>query len=230
MAGKRDFKNKGGFTIVELLIVIAIIGILAVIGVPEINRFSADYKVRTCATDLIQNMKVARAMAIKENREYIVVFDTANNRYLIGFDGDVVQDNNLITTNSDTFGICKDIDNDRLPEGDVPHSAPNADIPECVKVINLSNCGNSVVFGFPGSTPIGPGGTTVPASGENFNSSVADFNPDGSAGNIGSVYFQHTERGYSYCARVSNSAAAMNMWKWNGDIDNLGVTTWTELR
>ncbi len=110
MTDKRKLKevlNIKGFTLVEVLIVIAIIAILAVIGVPEISRFSADYKVRTCATDLLQNMKVARAMAIKENRQYLVTFDTTpgNQRYMMGFSSN---DGDLLDKDQDTFGICKE--------------------------------------------------------------------------------------------------------------------------
>jgi len=98
---KNKFLDKRGTTLVELIIVIAIIGILALIGIPEISRFSADYKVRSCATDLIQNMRVARAMAIKENRNYLITFDIANNNYRIGFDGS--GDNDLLDA-VDGFG------------------------------------------------------------------------------------------------------------------------------
>lgn len=228
--------NIRGFTLVELLVVMAIIAILALIGVPEINRFSADYKVRTCATDVMQNMKLAKAMAIKENREYLVTFDTTpgNQRYMIGFSSN---DNDLLDLDADTFGLCKDTDvpPDRLPNGDVPHSAPNADIPDCIKVINLSiQCGSNVIFNT--LAPNNPSGGALCANGVGvcFGATAApiraDFNPDGSVGNLGSVYFQHTERGYGYVAVVSNTAGAMSLWKWNGDIDNASVTTWTELR
>ena len=222
------FLDKMGMTLIELLIVISIIGLLAAIGIPEIGRFSANYRVRSAATDLIQNMRVARAMAIKENREYMIVFDTANQRYLIGFDGD--GDNNLITTDSDTFGICKDTNNDRLPNGDVLVNG----VPECVRVVNLNSYGDNIVFGFSTGTtpPNGPNGSGIPLSGVGFSGGAvrAEFNSDGSAGTIGSVYFQHTGRGYSYCVRVSNNAGALNMWKWDGDEDNSSETNWKELR
>ncbi|MEW6213994.1 MAG: GspH/FimT family protein [Nitrospirota bacterium] len=220
--------RQDGITLIELIIIIAIIGILAALGVPEINRFSADYKVRSCATDLIQNMRVARAMAIKENRQYLIVFDTTNNRYMIGFDGD--GDNNLITLDSDTFGICKDTDNDRLPEGDILING----VPDCVKAVNLTDCGNNIIFGYGTGTtpPNGPNGSAIPASGVNFSGTppTAKFDSDGSMDKLGSVYFQHTGRGYSYCVRISYQAGATNMWKWDGDKDNTTVTTWTELR
>ena len=234
---RKHFPNKIGITLIEVIIVIAIIGILAVIGIPEISRFSADYRSRSAATDLLQNMRVARAMAIKENRTYLIVFDTVNQRYLIGFDGDDLNgdgtpegDGDLTTVDSDTFGICKDNDNDRLPEGDVLANG----IPGCVRVINLINYGNNIIFGYGTGTtpPQGPNGTVIPPMGVNFRGAPpsAEFDPDGSMDKLGSVYFQHTGRGFSYCVRISNISGNINMWKWGGDKDHSDLTMWNELR
>jgi prepilin-type N-terminal cleavage/methylation domain-containing protein len=223
-------KNTSGITLPELIIVITIIGILAVIVGPELGSMRSNYNLRSCATDLIQNMRVARAMAIKENRSYLMVFDTTNDRYLIGFDGD--SDNNLITANFDTFGICKDTDSDRLPNGDTDGNGDN--VPDCVRVISITNCGNGIDYGTPASTD--PAGNTISCNGKTacFGSTTnpirAEFNPDGSVTVRGSVYLQHTTRGYSYNVRISNTAGAMSVWKWDGDADNTSVTTWTEIR
>ena len=40
----------------------------------------------------------------------------------------------------------------------------------------------------------------------------------------------HTDRGFSYCVDIASVSGAMNMWKWNGDEDNLTEANWTELR
>lgn len=237
MLTRKHLFNKIGVTLIEVIIVITIIGILAVIGIPEISRFSVDYRARSAATDLVQNMRVARAMAIKENRTYLIVFDTANQRYLIGFDGDDLNgdgipegDGDLTTVDSDTFGICNDNDNDRLPEGDVLVNG----VPECVRVVNLSNYGNNIIFGYgTGTIPKrGPNDTKIPATGVNFSGAppTAEFDPDGSMDKLGSVYFQHTGRGFSYCVRISNASGNINMWKWGGDKNHSDLTIWNELR
>ena len=170
-------------------------------------------------------MRLARAMAIKENREYLIVFDAANRRYMMGFDGN--NDNNLVTADSDTFGICNDNDGDRLPNSDVLVNG----VPRCVKTVDLNDYGVFINFGT--IAPVGPGGTPVCGNfcfGGTLNPVRAEFNPNGSAGNIGSAYFQHTERRYSYVVRISNNAGSINMWKWRGDNDNPGETNWRELR
>jgi prepilin-type N-terminal cleavage/methylation domain-containing protein len=223
-------RTNSGITLPELIIALSIIGILAFLVAPQIGLIRSKYNLRSCATELIQNMRVARAMAIKENREYLIVFDTANQRYLIGFDGD--GDNNLTTANFDTFGVCKDSDNDRIPDTD---SDTNGDgVPDCVRVVNLSDCGYGIEFGT--TAPNGPNNSALCANGlgvcfgSTANPIRTDFNPDGTVGNLGSVYLQQTTRGYSYCVRISNSAGTTSMWKWDGDKDNSGVTTWTEIR
>lgn len=233
----KNLHNKTGITLIEIIIVFAIIGILAAFGIPEISRFSANYRVRSSATELLQNMRIARAMAIKENRKYLIVFDLENQRYLIGFDGDDVNgdgipegDGNLTTLDSDTFGICKDLDNDRLPEGDVHING----IPECVRVVNLVKYGKNIIFGYKtGIAPEqGPKKTAIPLNGVNFKGSPpsAEFEPDGSMDKLGSVYFQHTGKGISYCVRISNSSGNINMWKWDGDKDHPESITWKEIR
>ncbi|GBE37020.1 hypothetical protein BMS3Bbin07_01178 [bacterium BMS3Bbin07] len=91
-----------------------------------------------------------------------------------------------------------------------------------------------IIFGYASGTtpPNGPNGTTIPPSGINFSGTppTAEFGPDGSTDKLGSVYFQQTVRGYSYCVRISNLSGTTNMWKWDGDIDNTSETDWTEVR
>ncbi len=230
-------KAEKGITLIELLVAIAIVGIISVLVAPEIGRFRSNYNARSCATDLIQYMRVARAMAIKENREYLIVFDIANQRYLIGFDGD--GDNDLITVDFDTFGICNDADGDRLPNGDALVNG----VPSCVRVVNLNDCGNNISFNTPapngpdtdGAGPNPPNAFCANGLGVCFGATAnpirADFNPNGSIGNLGSVYFQQTTRGYSYVVIASTTSGQTNMWKWDGRIpDDALNPNWTEIR
>jgi len=235
-------RSNDGITLAELLVTIAVIGILALLVAPEIGRFGSNYNVRSCATDLIQNMRLARAMAIKENREYLIVFDTANQRYLIGFDGD--NDNDLTTVNSDTFGFCKDTPtsdtdgdgiNDRgngIPDSDTDANADG--VPDCVRVVNISEYGNGISFGTlapngPDNDPLCANGLGV-CFGATVNPVRANFNSDGSVDDRGYVYFQQATRGYSHVVTIRDTSGATDMWKWDGDINSPLVATWTEIR
>lgn len=196
-------RQNRGITLIELLVVIAVVSIIALLAAPQLGLFKSVSDIRACATDIIQNMRLARAMAIKENREYLIVFDTANGRYLIGHDGN--GDNDLTTADSDTFGICKDTDNDRLPEGDVMVNG----VPACVKAVTLTDYGN-ISFGVGSS---GSGDPPVDFSGDQW----IGFQPDSSVDHTGSVYIQNVIDGApeeSYHITVSNFSGSLDVQKW----------------
>lgn len=86
MNRKNRQKNNAGVTLIELVVVISIITILAAIGIPQYGRFIARSKVRQVATDMLQNIRLARTMAIKEQRPYVINFNGGANSYSIGFD------------------------------------------------------------------------------------------------------------------------------------------------
>lgn len=75
-------KNRtGGFTLVEVIVVVAIIGIMSAIAIPAINTWVPNYRLKAAARDVFSNLQKARSMAVKFNRETAVVFDPANERY-----------------------------------------------------------------------------------------------------------------------------------------------------
>jgi prepilin-type N-terminal cleavage/methylation domain-containing protein len=211
----RILSSRQGLTLVELIVVMSIIGMIALFGVPEINRFVSDSKARSCATDLIQNMKIAKSMALKENRQYLITFDASGKKYRIGFDGDPT-DGDLLDA-EDGFGTNV--------HGLGTHGP--------VRLVDIrTQCGSAVDYGTLAPTASLPGDTC--SNGKVCFGSTGHqyitFNRNGSITETGSVYMMHTDRGFSYCVGILNVSGSMNMWKWNGDEDNLTEPDWTELR
>jgi prepilin-type N-terminal cleavage/methylation domain-containing protein len=81
-------RDKKGFTMIELLIVIAIIGITAAVASPYIIDWIPTIRVNSAARDLVSEMQLARMKAVSERNNYVITFDTANNQYSIYDDGD----------------------------------------------------------------------------------------------------------------------------------------------
>ena len=59
-------RKRGGFTLVEAMIVVAILAMLALIAVPNFMKIIADAKMKTCIANL-RNIECAKELWIMEN-------------------------------------------------------------------------------------------------------------------------------------------------------------------
>jgi prepilin-type N-terminal cleavage/methylation domain-containing protein len=203
MLKENELKNSSGVTLIELMVVIAIIGIIAVIAVPQYGRFIAKNSVKRASNDLFQNMRLARTIAIKENRTYIMTFNETPNTYRIGFDGNA---NGSLMDAGDQY------------DGAGP-----------VRVFTIPTAyGGDVVLGsanYAVNPPNGPNAMAI------ADSAFFDFNTDGSSNQTGTIYLQDTFRGYSTCVELANAAGETNLYLWLGSApDNTTNTNWVELR
>lgn len=96
-----------GFTLIELMITLVILGIVLTVGVPSLHEFVGSQRVRTAASDLVADMAFARAEAIKESRRVIM-------QRLAG----------ATSTWKDGWNICVDLDGDNTcSAGEIRKSA-----------------------------------------------------------------------------------------------------------
>lgn len=79
----RQQQHNGGFTLIEMMIVIAIIAISASVAVPNMMLWLDNLSVKSAARDLYSAMQEARMIAVKQNASAAIVFDTTNSRYYI---------------------------------------------------------------------------------------------------------------------------------------------------
>lgn len=77
-------KNAAGFSLTELMMVVAIIGILALITAPNIVTGLPTYRIKAAVRDCTSQLRNARHLAIKEKRNVTVTFDGDKNFYMVG--------------------------------------------------------------------------------------------------------------------------------------------------
>lgn len=63
-----DIRDDSGFTIVEIMVVIVIVGVLASIAFSGLRTWIPNYRLKAAAEELHSSMQRAKAMAVKANR------------------------------------------------------------------------------------------------------------------------------------------------------------------
>lgn len=181
-------KDRAGFTLVEILVVAALIAVLVALAIPNVMPWMAHYRVGSAARNIASDLQFSRIRAISENNDYVVCFDTTHRLYTIidDQDGDGV----------DGLGCAN-------PAGD--------DI--IVKTMSLPK---NVTFGFsPGArgTPYGcwsGGSCTALSDPATFTDDTVNFNPDGSA--EGGYVYMKNEMEETYAVGV-RTTGHVQVWQ-----------------
>ncbi len=170
-------ENLAGFTLVEVLVVLIVIAVLGSIAVPGYMKWMPNIRLKNAARDLYANMQKTRMGAVKDNKDWAIQFDPAQNEYTIYSDsGDddwaTVGDNVAVeTVRLSTYrsGVA-------FGPGNVP-------------------AGNNSVSGAP-----------MPADDVSYTANRVVFNPLGT-GSLGYVYLENEERATTYAVGTRPSGA-----------------------
>jgi len=182
------FRSQAGFTMMEVLVVIIILGILASLAIPGFARWLPNYRLRGAARDLYSNFQLAKAGAIKDRVEWAVRF-----------------------TNANTYEVWSALDPD-TPSQNRGWNSFSATDDTLVKTVSLPAYGSNVACGAgSASFDVVTGGaiTPVPASPVYFNSRGFTTN------NTAVFAYLTNSKNTSYAVGTWASGSVI-LRKWNG--------------
>ncbi|MCP3892120.1 MAG: prepilin-type N-terminal cleavage/methylation domain-containing protein [Desulfobulbaceae bacterium] len=79
-------KNCQGFSLIEMVIIVAIIGILSAVAIPNMIGWRGEAQLSGAARNFYSDMQLARLKAIREAEDISILIDPLNNSYSIFID------------------------------------------------------------------------------------------------------------------------------------------------
>lgn len=97
--------NRRGFSLIELMVVIALAALLLLIGLPSFTTMLSNLRVRSVADSVLEGLQVARIEALKRNQNVIFRLDSSTG----GGWSVVLADNTVIQSKSAAAGATVDV-------------------------------------------------------------------------------------------------------------------------
>ena len=187
--------KESGFSLPELITVIAVLGILAAIAVPTSSSFLPNAKLKSAARNLYSNLQLAKLTAIKQNTACAIVFDSG--------------------VSPGRYFVCSDPGVNGNWDG--PAAMGGDDV--VVKAIDMTVYGSNIDYGSGTAADDIPGGGAPPADVITYAApaDVAVFSHTGTVlnpGASGSYVYLSNNRGTTYGIGTPSTAGGVILRRW----------------
>jgi prepilin-type N-terminal cleavage/methylation domain-containing protein len=147
-----------GFTLIELMVVLAVFGIVSAIALPGLNKFLRSVELSGTVERMGTSLRVVRQRAVTENNNYIVILGGGGNDNLEWWDDD---------------------DNDGVKDG-TEKSGGNAPVPSWMTVANdpMNPFASDTLTFFPNGSA-SQSGTIIFSNADGFQRSLSVIRPTG---------------------------------------------------
>ena len=89
-------KDSSGLTIKKLITAMAVLGILLVVASPLVAHFSSGYRLRAAVREVATDLQFARLLAVKENKDFQVIFNSSSYQVVRVSDGLIAKSRSFI--------------------------------------------------------------------------------------------------------------------------------------
>jgi type IV fimbrial biogenesis protein FimT len=93
------FKNRKGFTMTEVVVVLSLLGILTAIAIPSFISWLPRHRLQTSARQIYDDLNLAKIRAVRANIDSCITFNIGNGNYTVFLDvnGDSTYTNGVDT-------------------------------------------------------------------------------------------------------------------------------------